>query len=107
MLAFSGSRIRDTLVELLWPQRSEETYATWPDRTAFEREMGLTRERGFARCTRPLRLTEQGSLAVPILVEGEPVAALAVRFALSAVSFEEARKRLLPSLLEIAVGRGA
>jgi hypothetical protein len=54
-----------------------------------------------------LRLTEQGSLAVPILVEGEPVAALAVRFALSAVSFEEARKRLLPSLLEIAVGRGA
>jgi hypothetical protein len=65
--------------------------------------MALTRERGHARCTRPLRLTEQGSLAVPIMVEGEPVGALAVRFALSAVSFEEARRRLLPQLLEVAL----
>lgn len=107
LLAFSAARSRETLIELLWPVRPEETQVIWPDRPAFEREMGLTRERGYARCTRPLRLTEQGSLAVPIMVDGEPVAALAVRFALSAVSFEEARKRLLPLLLEIAVGRGA
>ncbi|MFM7432090.1 MAG: hypothetical protein ACKO3O_01180 [Gammaproteobacteria bacterium] len=68
--------------------------------------MALTRERGHARCTRPLRLTEQGSFAVPVMVDGEPVAALAVRFALSAVSFDEARKRLLPMLLEIALATG-
>lgn len=106
-IAFSGPRVRDTLIELLWAERPEETQALWADRPAFDREMALTRERGFARCTRPLRLTEQGSLAVPVMVDGEPVASLAVRFALSAVSFEEARKRLLPSLLEIAVGRGS
>ena len=52
-------------------------------------------------------MTEQGSIAVPVLLDGEAVAAVAVRFALSAVSFDEARKRLLPILLDIAVGRRA
>jgi hypothetical protein len=41
------------------------------------------------------------------MVDGEPVAALAVRFALSAVSFDEARKRLLPLLQDVVVGRTA
>jgi hypothetical protein len=50
-------------------------------------------------------LTEQGSIAVPIMADGEPVAALAVRFALSAVSFEHARKRLLPALQDIVLGK--
>ena len=35
------------------------------------------------------------------------VAALAVRFALSAVSFDDARKRMLPALQEIVLGRNA
>ena len=39
---------------------------------------------------------------MPIMVEGEPAAVVAVRFALSAVSFDEARKRLLPALLDVA-----
>jgi len=107
IVAFSSPRVRDALLEYLWPNRSDETATTWPDRAAFDRDMAQTRERGYARCTRPLRLTEQGSLAVPVMVEGEPVAALAVRFALSAVSFEEARKRLLPSLMDIALGKSA
>ena len=72
---------------------------------ALDRELATTRERGYARSTRPLRLTEQGSIAVPIMADGEPVAALAVRFALSAVSFEDARKRLLPALQDIALGK--
>jgi hypothetical protein len=41
------------------------------------------------------------------MADGEPVAALAVRFALSAVSFEDARKRLLPALQDIALGKVA
>jgi IclR family mhp operon transcriptional activator len=103
IVAFSSPQVRESLLEYLWPNRPEETITSWADRAAFERDMALTRERGHARCTRPLRLTEQGSLAVPIMVEGEPVGALAVRFALSAVSFEEARRRLLPQLLEVAL----
>jgi hypothetical protein len=39
------------------------------------------------------------------MVDGEAVAALAVRFALSAVSFDDARKRMLPALQEIVLGR--
>jgi hypothetical protein len=35
------------------------------------------------------------------------VAALAVRFALSAVSFDDARKRMVPALQEIVLGRNA
>lgn len=106
IIAFSSPRVRDTLLDYLWPDRPEETLAAWADRVAFDRDMALTRERGHARCTRPLRLTEQGSFAVPVMVDGEPIAALAVRFALSAVSFEDARKRLLPMLLEIALAKG-
>ncbi len=106
IIAFSSPRVRDTLLDHLWPNRLEETLAAWADRAAFDRDMALTRERGHARCTRPLRLTEQGSFAVPVIVDGEPVAALAVRFALSAVSFDEARKRLLPVLLDIALAKG-
>ncbi|MBU6378769.1 MAG: helix-turn-helix domain-containing protein [Gammaproteobacteria bacterium] len=106
IVAFSSLRVRESLLEHLWPTRPDETLLAWSDRASFERDMALTRERGYARCTRPLRLTEQGSLAVPVMVDGEPVAALAVRFALSAVSFDEARKRLLPVLLEIALAKG-
>ncbi len=106
IVAFSSQRVREALLEHLWQERPEETIVTWADRTAFDRDMATTRERGYARCTRPLRLTEQGSLAIPVMVDGEPVAALAVRFALSAVSFDEARKRLLPVLLEVALAKG-
>jgi DNA-binding IclR family transcriptional regulator len=105
IIAFSSSRVRDTVLEYLWANRSADAMSTWADRVAFDRDMAQIRERGYARCVRPLRLTEQGSIAVPVLVDGEPIAALAVRFALSAVSFEEARKRLLPALLDIVVGK--
>ncbi len=101
-LAYSSPRVRELLIDHLWPQRPDDTVSLWPDRAALERELVLTRERGFARAVRPLRLTEQGSIAVPILADGEPVAAVAVRFALSAVSFEDARRRLLPALQALA-----
>jgi DNA-binding IclR family transcriptional regulator len=107
VLAFSSARTRETLIDLLWPERAPELHDLWPDRAALERELEMIRERGFARAIRPLRLTEQGSLAVPVMLDGEPIGAVAVRFALSAVSFDEARKRLLPILLDIAVGRRA
>jgi len=105
IVAFSSARVRETLLEYLWPNRPADSSMTWIDRAAFDRDMAQTRERGYARCVRPLRLTEQGSFAVPVIVEGEPVAALAVRFALTAVSFEEARKRFLPVLVDIALGK--
>ncbi len=100
-LAFCTPHVRDTLLDFLWPHRPEETHAVWADVAALERELAEVRERGFAKSIRPLRLTQQGSIAVPVLVDGEPVAALAVRFALTAVSFEDARRRLLPALLDI------
>ena len=105
LLAFAAPRARETLIDLLWPQRQPELAALWPDCAALERELAAIRERGHARAIRPLRLTEQGSIAVPVLLEGEAVAAVAVRFALSAVSFDEARKRMLPTLLDIALGK--
>jgi IclR family mhp operon transcriptional activator len=101
-LAYCNPRVRDTILEHLWPQRPEETLAAWADMPAFERDLAAIRERGFAKAIRPLRLTEQGSIAIPVMVDGEPIAALAVRFALTAVSFEDARRRLLPALQEIA-----
>jgi len=107
IIAFSSPRVRETLLEYLWPNRPEETMTLWPDRVALDRDIAAMRERGYARATRPLRLTEQGSIAVPVIVDGEAVAALAVRFALSAVSFDDARKRMVPALQEIVLGRNA
>lgn len=105
VLAFASPRVRETLIDLLWPTRPAELHPLWPDRAALERELAVTRERGHARAIRPLRLTEQGSIAVPVMLDGEAVAAVAVRFALSAVPFDEARKRMLPTLLDIALGK--
>jgi IclR family mhp operon transcriptional activator len=101
-LAYCNPRVRDTILEHLWPQRPEETLAAWADMPALERDLASIRERGYAKAIRPLRLTEQGSIAIPVMVDGEPIGALAVRFALTAVSFEDARRRLLPALQEIA-----
>jgi IclR family mhp operon transcriptional activator len=105
LLAFSSPRARETLVDLLWPTRAPELHTLWPDRAALDRELSAIRERGHARAVRPLRVTEQGSIAVPVMLDGEAVAAVAVRFALSAVSFDDARKRMLPILLEVALGK--
>ncbi|MFM7707708.1 MAG: helix-turn-helix domain-containing protein [Gammaproteobacteria bacterium] len=105
VLAFAAPRARETLIDLLWPTRAPELHDLWPDRPALERELAVIRERGHARAVRPMRITEQGSIAVPVLLEGEAVAAVAVRFALSAVPFEEARKRMLPILSDIALGK--
>jgi IclR family transcriptional regulator, mhp operon transcriptional activator len=101
-LAYTSAGAREAILDHLWPGRPEETKAFWADRAALDRELAAARERGFARAVRPLRLTEQGSIAVPVLVDNEPVAVVAVRFALSAVSFDDARKRLLPVLQEVA-----
>jgi len=101
-LAYCNPRVRETILEQLWPHRPAETVSAWADLAALERDLAATRERGFAKAIRPLRLTEQGSIAIPVMVDGEPIAALAVRFALTAVSFEDARRRLLPALQEIA-----
>jgi IclR family mhp operon transcriptional activator len=105
LLAFSSPRARETLVDLLWPTRAPDLHTLWSDRAALDRELSAIRERGHARAVRPLRVTEQGSIAVPVMLDGEAVAAVAVRFALSAVSFDDARKRMLPILLEVALGK--
>ena len=101
-LAFSSPAAREAILDHLWPIRPPETVSAWADRASLDRDLGIARERGFARATRPMRLTEQGSIALPVMVDGDVVAVVAVRFALSAVSFDEARKRLLPVLQEIA-----
>ncbi len=105
-LAFSAPATSEIILDHLWPTRLPETNAFWPDRASLERELVATRERGFAKAIRALRLTEQGSLAIPIVMDGAPVATLAVRFALSAVSFDDARRRLLPALHEISQAAG-
>lgn len=101
-LAFSSPRVRETVLDHIWATRPESTHSVWADRAALDQELAQTRERGFAKAVRQLRITEQGSIAVPAMVDGEPVGLVAVRFALSAVSFEDARRRLLPTLLDVA-----
>ncbi|MSQ99985.1 MAG: MarR family transcriptional regulator [Gammaproteobacteria bacterium] len=101
-LAFSSAKVRESVLESLWAARTDDTQSIWTNRADLDRELTAIRERGYAKAIRPLRITEQGSIAVPVMFESKPVGIIAVRFALSAVTFDEARKYLLPALLEVA-----
>ena len=105
-LAFSTPTHRDSLLDILARSNREED-APARDRPEIMKMLNDTRMQGYASAVRPRRVSDEISIAVPIMADGEPVAALAVRFALSAVSFEEARKRLLPAGQDIALGKVA
>jgi IclR family mhp operon transcriptional activator len=100
-LAQAEPAVRGVLLDYLWPRHQPQPYADWPNRAALEGELGRIRQVGHATAIRPMRVTQQGSIAVPIELDGQMVAALAVRFALSALPFQKAEGRFIPLLREI------
>ncbi|MDE2305304.1 MAG: helix-turn-helix domain-containing protein [Gammaproteobacteria bacterium] len=72
------------------------------DRAEVERLLGEIRDQGYAQAHRQRRVSDETSLAVPVLFKGRVRAALAVRFAATALPLRQAVEQFVPKLREAA-----
>ncbi|KPJ81835.1 MAG: hypothetical protein AMJ58_03505 [Gammaproteobacteria bacterium SG8_30] len=98
-LAFCTSQQRDALVDILARSaREEDKLARNPSELG--RILNETRAQGYASAIRARRVSDEISLAVPILLEDRVLACLTLRFSASAVPMKVALDRFLPKLQE-------
>jgi IclR family transcriptional regulator, mhp operon transcriptional activator len=100
-LAFCQPEQRDALLDILSRSTREEDKLA-RSRPEVERILDAAREQGYATNVRTRRISEEVALSVPIMVDGRVLAAIAMRFATSAVPMELAVERFIPRLHETA-----
>jgi IclR family transcriptional regulator, mhp operon transcriptional activator len=100
-LAFCSREQRDCLLEILSrSQREEDRLAK--SRIEVDKLLEETREQGYATAVRTRRVSEEVAMAVPVVIEDRVLAAVAVRFAASAVPARLAVERFVPRLRDTA-----
>lgn len=100
-LAFCPPQQRDTLLDILArSSRDEDRLAR--SRLEVQKILDEARAQGYATAVRPRRVSEEVAMAVPILVEDQVLATVAVRFSGSAVPLRLAVERFLPKLRDTA-----
>jgi IclR family mhp operon transcriptional activator len=104
-LAFCPANQREAVLEILARATGVRDKLAH-DRPALEQILEETRARGYASVVHPRRLSDQNTLAVPIVIDDEVLAVIVVRFADTAVPFKMAVERFLPKLQEAAGGIG-
>lgn len=100
-LAFCPKEQRDTLLDILAKSRREEDKPA-RNRTKVYEKLLEARKQGYSVYRRPRRISDELSIAVPIFADDRLLASLALRFASTAVSLEEAEKRFVPRLRTVA-----
>lgn len=100
-LAFCPKEQRDSLLDILARSKKEQ------DKPARNRKKVLdtlveTRKRGYAISHRPRRISDELSCAVPIIADDRLLASLTFRCSSSAVPEDEATRRFVPKLREVA-----
>jgi IclR family mhp operon transcriptional activator len=100
-LAFCPTTQRDTILEIL-ARSNKETDKLARNRTELLKLLTEVRAQGYATAVRARRVSDELSLAVPILVEDRVLAALAIRFSGTAVPIKTAIERFLPRLRDTA-----
>ncbi|MEZ5499682.1 MAG: IclR family transcriptional regulator C-terminal domain-containing protein [Steroidobacteraceae bacterium] len=100
-LAFSPPTQRDALIEILARSSREEDKAA-QTRPELLRLLNETRAQGYAYAVRPLRVSDEISLAVPVIIDERVLAAVSLRFSSTAVPLKVALDRFLPKLRETA-----
>lgn len=100
-LAFCPKEQRDTLLDILARSKDEENAAA-RNRKAIYETLVESRKRGFALWHRKRRVSDETSVAVPIVVQERLLAVLTMRFASTAVTETEAIERFVPKLRETA-----
>lgn len=100
-LAFSSSEQRESLLEILRRSTSEgDKLAHNP--VELDKILDETREKGYATAVHTKRVSDEISMAVPVIVEDQVLAAVIVRFAETAVPVKTAAERFVPKLREAA-----
>jgi IclR family transcriptional regulator, mhp operon transcriptional activator len=100
-LAFCSQTQRESLLDILArSQREEDKLAK--NRAEVQKILTETRTQGFATAVRPRRVSDEISMAVPIMIDDRVLAAVTIRFSGTAVPLKLAVERFLPKVRESA-----
>lgn len=100
-LAFSPPTQRDSLLEILARSNREEDKPA-RNRPEVMKLLNEVKMQGYASAVRPRRVSDEISLSVPILIDDRVLAAVMIRFSVTAVPLKLAVDRFLPKLRDTA-----
>lgn len=100
-LAFCPKEQREALLDMLAKSRRTEDQPA-ANRKKVTELLLETRKRGYAAWRRPRRVSDEISLAVPVLARDRLLASLSMRFSSTAVPEAEAVQRFIPKLKHVA-----
>jgi IclR family mhp operon transcriptional activator len=100
-LAFSPGAQRESLLEILSRSNREEDKLA-KNRAEVTKLLNDIRLQGYASAVRPRRVSDEISIAVPIMIDERVLAAVMTRFSGSAVPLKMAVERFLPKLRDAA-----
>jgi IclR family mhp operon transcriptional activator len=100
-LAFSPPTQRESLLDILSRSNKEED-ALARSRPELMKLLNDVRMQGYASAVRPRRVSDEISMAVPILIDDRVLAAVSIRFSGTAVPLKLGVERFLPKLRETA-----
>lgn len=100
-LAFCSAEQRESLLEIL-QRSSNEGDKLAHNRPELDQILEDTRAKGYASAVHTRRVSDEISMAVPVLLQDQVIAAVVVRFAQTAVPMKIAVERFIPRLREAA-----
>jgi IclR family mhp operon transcriptional activator len=100
-LSFSPAAQRESLLEILSRSNREEDKLA-KNRAEVTKLLNDIRLQGYASAVRPRRVSDEISIAVPIMIDDRVLAAVTIRFSGSAVPLKLAVDRFLPKLRDTA-----
>jgi len=100
-LAFSPPTQRESLLDIVGRSNKEED-ALARSRPELMKLLNDVRIQGYASAVRPRRVSDEISMAVPILIDDRVLAAVSIRFSGTAVPLKLGVERFLPKLRETA-----
>jgi IclR family mhp operon transcriptional activator len=100
-LAFCPAEQRESLLEIL-RRSTNEVDKLAHNRAELDKMLEETRERGYASAVHSKRVSDEISMAVPVMSDDQVIAAVVVRFAETALPFKIAGERFIPKLREAA-----
>ncbi|HPF27831.1 MAG TPA: helix-turn-helix domain-containing protein [Steroidobacteraceae bacterium] len=100
-LAFCPAVQRDSLLEILARSAKDEDKLA-KNKAEVSKILTDARTQGYATAVRPRRVSDEISMAVPIMIDERVLAAVTIRFSGAAVPLKLAIERFLPKLRESA-----
>jgi IclR family mhp operon transcriptional activator len=100
-LAFCPALQRESLLEILRRSTSESDKLA-QNRPELDKILEDTRSRGYSSAVHARRVSDEISMAVPVLLEDTVLAAVVIRYAEKAVPFKIAVERFVPKLRDAA-----